>query len=71
MDFRQRKFVEEIFGIPEKRPLSHMVGVGKSTNPGDKEEGRHNHGKGKGNNTLQKTKDKVSAMHRQIFPPHS
>ena len=56
MDFRQRKFVEEIFGISEKRPLSHMVGVWKSSNPGDKEEGRHNHGKGKGNNTLQKDK---------------
>ena len=56
MDFRQRKFVEEIFGISKKRPLSHMVGVGKSSNPGDKEEGSDNHGKGKGNNTLQNDK---------------
>ena len=66
-----------------------MVGVWKSSNPGDKVEGSHNHGKGKGNNTLQKdkvnaimarekkttlfkrAKDKMSAMHRQIFPPHS
>ena len=37
-----------------------MVGVWKSSNPGDKVEGSHNHGKGKGNNTLQK--DKVNAI---------